>query len=60
MKDSGMKLFMAILAFVVLMAFLAILVIHVPRIDLICVIAITVASAAWDLYTTFRSTDRRG
>ena len=53
-----MKLFMAILAFVVLMAFLAILVIHVPRIDLIGVIAITVTLAAWDLFTTFRSGDR--
>ncbi len=55
-----MKLFMAILAFVVLVGFLAILVIHVPRIDLICVIVIAVTLAAWDLYTTFRSTDRLG
>jgi hypothetical protein len=60
MKDDDMKLFMAILAFVVLVGFLAILVIHVPRIDLICVIAIAVTLAAWDLYTTFRSTDRLG
>ena len=53
-----MNLFMAILAFVVLMAFLAILVMHVPRIDLICVIGITVALAGWDLFTTFRAQDR--
>lgn len=53
-----MNLLVAILAFVALAAFLAILLIHVPRLDLICVIGITVALAAWDLYTTFRS--RRG
>lgn len=52
-----MNLFLAIFAFVVMVAFLAILVIHVPRIDLICVIGITVALAAWDLFTTFRSKD---
>lgn len=50
-----MNLLLAIFAFVVLVAFLAILVIHVPRIDLICVIGVAVALAAWDLYTTFRS-----
>lgn len=49
-----MNVFMAILAFAFLVAFLAILVIHVPRIDLIAVIGITVALAAWDLYTTHR------
>ena len=50
-----MNLFLAIFAFVVMVAFLAILVIHVPRIDLMVVTGITVALAAWDLYTTFRS-----
>lgn len=53
-----MNLLLALFAFVVLVAFLAILLIHVPRIDLMVVIGITVALAAWDLYTTFRS--RRG
>jgi hypothetical protein len=46
---------MAIFAFLVLVGFLAILLIHVPRLDLIAVIALTVLLAAWDLYTTHRS-----
>lgn len=46
---------LAVLAFLVLVGFLAILLIHVPRIDLGAVIAITVLLAAWDLYTTHRS-----
>ncbi len=50
-----MNLLLAFLAFVTLVAFLVILVIHVPRIDLTVVIGITVALAAWDLYRTFRS-----
>lgn len=40
---------LAILAFAVLCGFLAILIIHVPRLDLIGVIAATVALAGWDL-----------
>ena len=43
---------MAVFAFLVVIAFLSILVIHVPRVDLISVIAITVALGLWDLYTT--------
>ncbi len=50
-----MNLLMGFLAFVTLAAFLAVLVIHVPRLDLTAVIGITVALAAWDLFTTFRS-----
>lgn len=50
-----MNLFLAVFAFVVMVAFLAILVIHVPRTDLICVVGLTVALGAWDLFTTFRS-----
>ena len=46
---------MGLIAFIVLVVFLGILVIHVPRIDLVSVIVITVSLAAWDLYTTFRS-----
>ncbi|MFC3632038.1 hypothetical protein ACFOM8_21700 [Paracoccus angustae] len=49
-----MNLLMAFLAFATLVGFLAILVIHVPRLDLIAVIAVTVLLAAWDLFTTFR------
>ncbi|MFC4666923.1 hypothetical protein ACFO5X_00025 [Seohaeicola nanhaiensis] len=40
---------LAILAFAVLVAFLAILVIHVPRLDLACVIGVTILLAGWDL-----------
>lgn len=40
---------LAVFAFLVLCGFLAILVIHVPRLDLIAVIAATIALAGWDL-----------
>lgn len=50
-----MNFLMAFMAFLVLAVFLGILVIHVPRADLVSVIIITVSLAAWDLYTTFRS-----
>ncbi|MCD1627331.1 MAG: hypothetical protein ACU0B7_00615 [Paracoccaceae bacterium] len=49
---------MAVFAFLVLVAFLAILLIHVPRLDLIVVIGFTVLLAAWDLYTTHRPRKR--
>lgn len=49
-----LNLAMALLAFLVLTAFLAILVIHVPRIDLMAVIGVTVLLAAYDLYTSFK------
>ena len=55
-----MNFLMAALAFVFLVAFLVILVVHVPRLDLIAVIGITLALAAWDLYTTFRRRGRPG
>jgi hypothetical protein len=45
---------LAVFAFLVLVAFLSILVIHVPRIDLVSVIAFTVLLAGWDLYTTHK------
>jgi hypothetical protein len=46
---------LAIFAFLVLVGFLAILMIHVPRLDLGGVIVLTVLLAAWDLFTTHRS-----
>lgn len=49
-----LNLLMGIFAFATLLAFLAILVIHVPRTDLMVVIGITVLLAGWDLYTSFR------
>lgn len=52
-----MNLTMALLALAMLIAFLGILILHVPRLDLIAVVGITLVLAAWDLYTTFR---RRG
>ena len=45
---------LALFAFAVLVAFLAVLVIHVPRLDLTAVIGITVALAGWDLLQTVR------
>lgn len=45
---------MAVLALAILTAFLGILILHVPRLDLIAVVAVTLILAAWDLYTTFR------
>ena len=45
---------LAIFAFLVLVAFLSILIIHVPRVDLAAVIGFTVLLAGWDLYTTHR------
>ncbi|MBN2629325.1 MAG: hypothetical protein JXR75_02150 [Rhodobacteraceae bacterium] len=41
---------LAIFAFSVLLAFLGILLWHVPRLDLIGVVGVTVALAGWDLY----------
>ena len=40
---------LAVVAFLVLCGFLSVLVIHVPRLDLIAVIGVTVALAGWDL-----------
>ena len=50
-----MNRFLAILAFAVMVAFLAILVIHVPRADLIAVIGATVLLAGWDLVLNLRN-----
>lgn len=46
-----MNRLMAIAAFLILVAFLSILLIHVPRIDLAVVIGVTVLLAGWDVYT---------
>ena len=51
-----MNRLMAVAALVVLIGFVAILLIHVPRLDLAVVIGVTVALAGWDVYTGF---DRR-
>ncbi|MFN7222929.1 MAG: hypothetical protein ACK4MS_02790 [Paracoccaceae bacterium] len=40
---------LALAAFALLLAFLGILLWHVPRLDLIVVVTFTVALAAWDL-----------
>jgi len=45
---------LAVLAFLVLAAFLSILVIHVPRVDLTVIIALTLLLAGWDLYQGLR------
>lgn len=49
---------MAFVAFAILAAFLTILIIHVPRLDLILVIGFTLVLAGWDLISTIRA--RRG
>ena len=41
---------LALVAFAIFIGFLSILVIHVPRLDLMGVIAVTVVLAGWDLY----------
>lgn len=46
-----MNRLMAVVALVVLIGFLSILLIHVPRLDLALVLGITVALAAWDVYS---------
>ncbi len=55
LRDDKMNVLMGLFAFIVLAIFLGILVFHVPRIDLMAVVGITAALAAWDLYTTLRS-----
>ncbi len=54
-KVDEMNVILGLFAFSVLAVFLGILVFHVPRIDLMSVIGLTAALAAWDLYTTLRS-----
>lgn len=43
-----------VLAFLMLVAFLGILIVHLPRLDLITVIVITVLLAGWDLVLNLR------
>jgi hypothetical protein len=45
---------LGVFAFLVLVGFLSILVIHVPRLDLVAVIVITVLLAGWDLILNLR------
>lgn len=49
-----MNKLLATLAFVVLVGFLGILIWHVPRLDLIAVVGLTVALAGWDLIKGMR------
>lgn len=44
-----MNKLVALIAFAIMLAFLAILMWHVPRLDLGAVVAITVVLATWDL-----------
>lgn len=46
---------LAILAFLILVGFLSVLVIHVPRADLGIVIALTVGLAGWDLILNLKA-----
>lgn len=52
-----MNKIMALAAFALMLAFLGILLWHVPRLDLIAVVAITVALAGWDLVLNLRKKD---
>lgn len=49
---------LAIFAFVVFVAFLLILLLHVPRLDLIAVIGATIVLAGWDLLLSVRNSRR--
>lgn len=49
-----MNKLLATFAFVVLVGFLGILIWHVPRLDLIAVVGLTVALAGWDLIKGMR------
>jgi hypothetical protein len=49
-----MNKLLASVAFVVLVGFLGILIWHVPRLDLIAVVGLTVALAGWDLLKGLR------
>lgn len=57
-ESDEMNNIMAIVAFLIFVGFLAVLVIHVPRLDLTLLIAFTVILAAWDLFTTVRASKR--
>lgn len=45
---------LALFAYLVMVGFLAILAIHVPRADLIVIIGLTLLLAGWDLYQGVR------
>lgn len=45
---------LALAAFALLLGFLGILLVHVPRLDLAGVILLTVALAGWDLYQNLK------
>ena len=49
-----MNKLLATFAFVMLVGFLGILIWHVPRLDLIAVVGLTVALAGWDLLKGLR------
>ena len=49
-----MNRLMAVAAFIVLAAFLSVLLIHVPRLDLALVIGITLLLAGWDAFSGMR------
>lgn len=53
-----MNILMALLAFIVVTGFLAILVIYVPSPDLIIVVGLTVALVAYDFITSTGRKDR--
>lgn len=53
-----MSNFTGIFAFAILLGFLGILLWHVPRLDLIGVVGVTVALAGWDLIQTLRRKQR--
>ena len=50
-----MNKLLASFAFAVLVAFVGILLWHVPRLDLIAVVALTIALAGWDLIKGLRA-----
>ncbi|MDS9469205.1 hypothetical protein RGQ15_16715 [Paracoccus sp. MBLB3053] len=49
-----MNILLAGLAFAFLAAFTAVLLVHLPRPDLICLVVITLALAAWDIFLSLR------
>ncbi|WP_167620055.1 hypothetical protein [Paracoccus ravus] len=49
-----MKFFLAFLSFATLIGFLAVLLAGVPRLDLFCLVGITLLLALWDTILTLR------
>lgn len=45
---------MAIVAFLIFVGFLSVLIVHVPRFDLMGIIGFTILLAGWDLISTLR------